>query len=69
MRQLGGANAAYFHKGFVMNDIEQRLARWISKFGQPDRRADPDQEIDWLLHDALEEIRKLKAQLKLAAGY
>lgn len=52
-----------------MDDVEKRLARWIAKFGAPDRRADPDQEIDWLLHDALHEIRKLKAQLKQAAGY
>lgn len=48
-----------------MNDIEKRLARWLAHLGPPTRRADPDQEFDWLVHDALEEIRKLRAQVRM----
>lgn len=48
-----------------MNDIEARLAKWLAHLPPLGSRSNPDQEFEWLISDALDEIRKLRAQVRM----
>ncbi len=48
-----------------MSDIRGRLEHWIKAVGEPTRagRADPDNEMIYLMRDAMARIAELEARL------